>query len=423
MGAQVAGRLDRDPGSPAGEHPGGDAGEQPAGQPDRGDRGQLRDLGLGGIQADIARIGPDGREDLPAISPITRIGAGIVTGRGNQLHHPLLDVRRDLAADQRHEGIVGPLQRRADDPADPGPGRRLDLLPPALPEQFLADPVGALFLTAHVLGQPRRQVLGVGDAALPESGHPADLGAVPLDLPPVPVIQADIGGGHADLPGDELDHVVRKLTAAPREPRLPQQELQAEAESQPGGTALVPQQPGLIGVQREMLDELLQLQRVRHARLLHRRRQRPAAGLPLKSAESGRRRHICSPGNTPILDACGQSCPRNRRSAATHRQSGTSRHPGRLLHDPGNRDAEAGLPMLSAIPVPGSRPIPPLRQRWCPDVGCPGARDYLDRQFRGNYGQGEVGQGVRQGEHQGDREGLPLQDARPGGVPSRKPSP
>ena len=50
----------------------------------------------------------------------------------------------------------------------------------------------------------------------------------------------------------------------------------------------------------------------------------------------------------------------------------------------------AGLPMLSAIPVPGSRPIPPLRQRWCPDVGCPGARDYLDRQFRGNYGQGEV---------------------------------
>src|ERR1039458_7042368 len=63
---------------------------------------------------------------------------------------------------------------------------RLDLLPPALPEQFLADPVGALFLTAHVPGQPRRQVLGVGNAALPESGHPADLGAVPLDLPPVP---------------------------------------------------------------------------------------------------------------------------------------------------------------------------------------------------------------------------------------------
>lgn len=30
---------------------------------------------------------------------------------------------------------------------------------------------------------------------------------------------------------------------------------------------------------------------------------------PLKSAESGRRRHTCSPGNTPILDACGQSYP------------------------------------------------------------------------------------------------------------------
>jgi len=26
----------------------------------------------------------------------------------------------------------------------------------------------------------------------------------------------------------------------------------------------------------------------------------------------------------------------------------------------------AGLPVLSAIPVPGNRPIPPLRQRRCP---------------------------------------------------------
>src|ERR1019366_7017392 len=74
---------------------------------------------------------------------------------------------------------------------------RLDLLPPALPEQFLADPVGALFLTAHVPGQPRRQVPGVGTPAPRESGPRAALGAVPLALPPAPVIQADIGGGHA----------------------------------------------------------------------------------------------------------------------------------------------------------------------------------------------------------------------------------
>jgi hypothetical protein len=33
---------------------------------------------------------------------------------------------------------------------------------------------------------------------------------VPLDLPPVPVIETDISGGHADLAGDELDHVVRQ---------------------------------------------------------------------------------------------------------------------------------------------------------------------------------------------------------------------
>src|SRR5260370_25191647 len=70
MRARVDGRLDCGPGPPAGELPGGDAGEEPAGQPDRGDRGQLRDLGPGGIQADIARIGPDGREtSRPSASP------------------------------------------------------------------------------------------------------------------------------------------------------------------------------------------------------------------------------------------------------------------------------------------------------------------------------------------------------------------
>jgi len=69
---------------------------------------------------------------------------------------------------------------------------KLTLLP-AVPEQFFTHPLDAGLLAADVLGEPGAELLCVGDAALPEAGGPADLDPVPLDLPAVPVVEADLG--------------------------------------------------------------------------------------------------------------------------------------------------------------------------------------------------------------------------------------
>jgi len=77
-----------------------------------------------------------------------------------------------------------------------------------------SNPVGAPLGPAHVIGQPPGDLLGIGGGALTEPGERADLGAVVLDRPAVPLIKGDVGRGHLHLGGDVGHHVVAQLAAA-----------------------------------------------------------------------------------------------------------------------------------------------------------------------------------------------------------------
>jgi len=157
------------------------------------------------------------------------------------------------------------VQRRGQDPLDPGPARRLDPLFPAVGQQLYADLIRAPLGLRDVLGQPRGQLLRIRDGAFPETQRPTDLRPVCLDLPARPVIETELSPRHSHLFGDELDDFIRQLPTTSREPTPVGEELQQQREAQPGRARLVAQPRHLVRQKRKVLDELVQLQPTRQA--------------------------------------------------------------------------------------------------------------------------------------------------------------
>ena len=145
-------------------------------------------------------------------------GAGVllVAGVGrsrDQRAHPGGGLSRDPAGDPRGQRLLGLPQRRADDPANPVPGRRLDLLALQVRQQFLADPVDLPLFLAHVRGQPLRRLVRVRDRALPEPEVLPDVSPVSLDRPGVPLIEPQVSRGNVHESRDMGDGLVRDLAA------------------------------------------------------------------------------------------------------------------------------------------------------------------------------------------------------------------
>jgi hypothetical protein len=84
-----------------------------------------------------------------------------------------------------------------------------------------ADPVSAALGLADAGGQPFGELAAVLGAALPEPEVAAALRPVVLERVPAPLIETKVGGGDADLPGDELHRVVGQLRPPAREPAVP----------------------------------------------------------------------------------------------------------------------------------------------------------------------------------------------------------
>jgi len=74
-----------------------------------------------------------------------------------------------------------------------------------------------------------------------------------------PFIETQVGGGDADLPGDELHRVVGQRGPAAREPASTCVELQQQREPQPGRPALPGGQLPLVVEQGPVVDQLVQV--------------------------------------------------------------------------------------------------------------------------------------------------------------------
>ena len=275
VGAQVTGRLGRDPGPPARQHLRRDIGEQVVREPDRADRAELERLLPDGLHADVARLVPDRREHVhPGHLSSTEQraglpGAGVLliarVGRPrDQREHPGDSLSGDPAGDPRGQRLLSLPQRGADDPPDPVPGRRLDLLALQVRQQLLTDLAGLALLLAHVRGQPFRRLVSVRDRALPEPEVPPDIRPVSLDRPAVPLIQPQLIRGNVHQPRDVGDSLVRNLAAARREPAV--HRIEPEQKSEPELRRATP--PGqlleLITDQRPVPDQLIFIQHPRH---------------------------------------------------------------------------------------------------------------------------------------------------------------
>lgn len=99
---------------------------------------------------------------------------------------------------------------------------RLDQLCPAPGEQVVPEPVFLAFALGDRGGEPGRQRLRVGHAALAIAGVAADLAAVPLGGPGREVIRIDLDSRHVDLSGHVGDGVVGQLVSAAGEPAPPE---------------------------------------------------------------------------------------------------------------------------------------------------------------------------------------------------------
>jgi len=77
------------------------------------------------------------------------------------------------------------------------------------------------FGARHLGRQPLRQLLGVGHPAYPKPEVIVNLGAVILDRPAGPVVQAKLRGRYLDLPSDVVDDLVGEFHPPSREPAMP----------------------------------------------------------------------------------------------------------------------------------------------------------------------------------------------------------
>ena len=287
----MTGRLGRDPGPPARQHLRRHVGEHVARQADGADRAELERLLPDGLHADVARLVPDRREHIHpghlrgTEQRASLTGAGVLliarVGRPrDQREHPGGGLSRDPAGDPRGQRLLSLPQRCADDPPDPVPGGRLDLLALQVRQQLLTDLVGLAFLLAHVRGQPLRRLVSVRDRALPEPEVPPDIGPVSLDRPAVPLVEPQLSRRNVHQPRDVGDGLVRDLAAARREPAV--HCIEPEQQSEPELRRATP--PGqllqLITGQRPVPDQLIFIQLTRHE----------ASGSPARTAATSHRK-------------------------------------------------------------------------------------------------------------------------------------
>jgi hypothetical protein len=217
------------------------------------------------LQADVARVRLDQRQQRrPLRLLILLVGVGVISRDGDQLLQPRGRRCRQPSGDPQRQDLFGLVQRRGNHPVDAAGGGRLDPLGVAVRQQLLPDPLRAPLGLGDVLGQPRGELVGIGDGALSKPKVLADLDSVALALAARPVVQAQLLGRDADLAGDVVDGVVGQLAAAAREPALPCQAFQQQTKAQPGRAAFVAQQLQLVIGQGEVLEQLLEVQRAGH---------------------------------------------------------------------------------------------------------------------------------------------------------------
>jgi hypothetical protein len=160
------------------------------------------------------------------------------------------------------------MQGRAHDPVDAAAGGRLDAFLPAPGQQLVTDPFGAALGLSDVGDQPLGELVGVGDAALPEPQRPADLAAVELNRAARPVVERRLGRRHANLPSHVIHRGVEDLAPAAGKPAALGVEAQQQREAEPCRATLAGHQRQLVLNQRPPVDQLVLIQLSRHARTL-----------------------------------------------------------------------------------------------------------------------------------------------------------
>ena len=175
-----------------------------------------------------------------------------------------------------------------------------------------------------MLRQPRRQRLGVRDAALAKAGVRTDLGAMALCCTAREVKRPELDGGDADLPRQVRHRVVRELVAPLREAPTPQQELEEDRESEPGRTGLVAQLVGLVADQGEMVHDAVETQVTGHVR--GRPGRRASRGSSRSAQEASRSRRDVAQARSLTTRPPGSGSPRSTgRSSRQVAATGLSR--------------------------------------------------------------------------------------------------
>ncbi len=171
------------------------------------------------------------------------------------------------------------MQRRAHDPVDAAAGGRLDTFLPAPVQQLVTDTFSAALGLGDGGDQPLGELVGVGDAALPEPQCPANLAAMELDRAAGPVVERQLGHRHTDLPGHVVHSGVGDLAPAAGKPAVLGVKAQQHREPEPRRATLAGHHRQLGLDQRPPIDQFVLTQLTRHARTLlpppgHRRDQR-----------------------------------------------------------------------------------------------------------------------------------------------------
>lgn len=227
------------PGPPSGHHLLGHVGEEILGYADRPDPLQLVDFAQKRFQPQAARVGLQFSQEAGPAAAQLRLTLG------DQRLQMLDGSRRETTDRALAEPRLEASDARTNDPAQLPSRGRLDSLLPAAGQQRFPQPLPAQLDRAHLLGQPRRQAVLVGFAALPEPQRGPDLGPVILDRPPRPGVLGQRRRVHPHQAGDVVHRRLRDLVTALREPPLQLEVLEEQREPQARRPRLVRHQTGL----------------------------------------------------------------------------------------------------------------------------------------------------------------------------------